>query len=83
MRDRDAHSVAEANVLTRFAARVVATCVRLHVPVAVEKPSSSMLFAAPPLKRLVALDTCRRLTSDYCQYGTKWRKRTTVMAWHC
>ena len=63
-----------------FTCRIVRTCLLLKIPCCIENPDTSMAWLAPPLAALVRKGSVSR--TDYCQYGTPWRKRTRVVAWN-
>ena len=74
--------LAVGNATARAALQIISLCVRLRIPVAVENPTTSLLWQVPALLRLSRHHSCHRHVSDFCQYGTAWRKRTTVLSWY-
>ena len=67
------------NVCMRFG---VACARALHARSAgffIENPWTSWMWVAPPMVRLAALRGCRLVRSDFCQFGTPWRKSTGVL----
>ena len=71
------------NTLVIFAFKVIDLCIQLQVPVAMENPSASMLWSLPELQSRIhdSLQHVRSVTTDYCCWGTPWRKRTTMTFW--
>ena len=71
------------NTLVTFALEIIDQCTQLQVPVAVENPSGSMLWLLPELQNRIvdSLQHVRSVTTDYCCWGTPWRKRTTMTFW--
>ena len=79
---RDQAKIRLGNACAKFSCRVIALCNSLHVPVMLENPRTSMLWKIPPLLRLLRAPSCVMNTTDFCQHGTRWRKRTGVAAWN-
>ena len=58
---------------------VIRACVQSGLPCMLEKAlRNRQLFLA----ELVQLGVCQRFVSDFCQYGSRWRRRTQVLGWH-
>ena len=75
-----ARQVSGANALVNFCVQVVRNCRRLGIPFGLEIPKTSLLWSLPPLNSEGPTDV---LTSfDFCQYGTSWRKPTSVLSNH-
>ena len=53
---------------------LISACVRARVPCYLENPLTSKLFLAPQILRLRKQTCCQEFISDYCQYGTAWKK---------
>jgi len=68
------------NQTMRTTAIIIKKCSQLIITVCLENPHSSLLWFAPEIARLVPKGIST--TSDFCQYGTPWRKRTRVVAWN-
>ena len=69
---------------TMFAtARIIRCCRRVHVPCCFENPAGSMIWKVDPIARLCKGGFSRSNTTDFCQHGAKWRKRTRVQTWFC
>ena len=78
------HEAAKVRVGNRtfhFSCDVIELCVELGIPVFIENPAGSLIWKARRLQRLLQRPSCQLLTFDCCQYGSPWRKRTSVAAW--
>ena len=80
---RDQKTLQRHNALVTFALEVIDLCTQAQVPVAVENPSASMLWSLPEMQSRIhdSLQHVRSVTTDYCCWGTPWRKRTTMTFW--
>ena len=74
----DALRVIHGNNTLKFSIKVIRTCVRCGIPAILENPASSMLWLVPALQLLKG----KRVLLDYCQFGTRWRKRTRFQCWN-
>ena len=82
LRCEDKIKVAYGNETMRKCAQILNTAAHIgKIPTAIEQPSSSLLFSAPPIKRL--LPSGHLNTFDMCGYGARWRKRTRIYSWGC
>ena len=79
----DQRTLQRHNTLVTFALKVIDQCTQAQVPVAVENPSASMFWSLPELQSRIhdSLQHVRSVTTDYCCWGTPWRKRTTMIFW--
>ena len=78
------HEAAKVRVGNRtfhFSCDVIELCLEMRIPVFMENPAGSLIWKARRLQRLLQQSCCQLLTFDCCQYGSPWRKRTTVAAW--
>ena len=78
------HEAAKVRVGNRtfhFSCDVIELCLELRIPVFMENPAGSMIWKARRLQRLIRQPGCQLTTFDCCQYGSPWRKRTSVAAW--
>ena len=64
------------NQLANLAAMVIRACDKAGVPWMLENPKSSYIWLYPPLA--AATRDARFSSFDQCQYGSSWRKPTTV-----
>ncbi len=69
------------NATMRATARIIRCAVACRVPVFLENPNNSMIWQAPPIKRLIHLRSSKCYITDFCQHGARWRKRTKVFGW--
>ena len=68
------------NLLTWFSVSVMYACRRRSIPCALENPDASRLWIAPAVLRLLKGARVARVRTDFCQWGTPWRKRTAFAA---
>ena len=80
LRPIDQHKINIGNNTMKASARLISAARRFGVPCFLENPSTSLLWLADPIQKQAAFGS-RRCTFDFCQFGTRWRKRTTVMMW--
>ena len=71
------------NIQVRHTAAIINACRKIGVPCMLENPRTSMLWHAPCISRLLHPDSCMLHQFDQCQYGTRWKKATTIAAWGC
>ena len=50
------------------------------IPWILENPHSSKCRFLPPMQKLMSSPHTQVIVVDFCQYGTKWRKRTRLLA---
>ena len=75
--ERDKARVREGNRQARWCARIFERLAGSGVPVAIENPASSLLWFAPPFRRL--LERFSWVDVDMCSCGTPYRKRTRFL----
>ena len=71
--------VREGNQMSIWLASFIAQCHAAKLVWWVENPSGSYLWHQPEWKRLLALDGVAYLSTDYCRWGTPYRKRTRFL----
>ena len=64
------------NSHSRWIASVYSQCVSLSVAVWVENPRSSWLWRQREWVRILSSSRAGLFTTDFCRWGTPWRKRT-------
>ena len=64
--------------LALFSAEVIQTCERYSVKWSLENPRSSRLFEMVGLAKLLAQRHVSRVEVDYCMYGEKFQKPTSI-----
>ena len=68
------------NITLKVVSRVVRLCNKFGILVCVENPHNSLVWESPPMLALARSVTT--VVTDYCQFGTPWRKRTRVLVWN-
>ena len=79
MGPKDAERVRIGNRLALFSLRCLKLCLKMGVGCTVEQPSTSWMLKLPPFVRFLRRQGVTTVTFDYCMYGEKWRKRTTLI----
>ena len=72
--------IAIGNACFRRCAALIRVLDAYSIPWVLENPSSSKCWNLPFLQRLVQSEHTCLLTTDFCAYGTIWRKRTNILA---
>ena len=57
-------------------------CQRFNVQWVIENPEKSLCWMTSQLQELSEMRNVYNMTFDFCAFGTKWRKRTAVLADH-
>ena len=70
------------NVTMRSAYKIARRAVAGNIPVVLEQPCASLMLVTPEHKRLAKDKTYRFMNIDQCQYGARWRKRTSLCFWN-
>ncbi|CAK0799302.1 unnamed protein product, partial [Prorocentrum cordatum] len=81
LKPHDQQKLEVGNALAAFAARVMNERRRRNAPVVFESPWTSRLFQQPCFLRLPK-GVLRTVVADYCQVGTRWRKRTQLWGYN-
>ena len=55
-------------------------CVSHNVPFYLENPKSSKLWMHPIIRKWVQHKSAHLIEFDYCQFGTEWKKATTILS---
>ncbi|CAK0820931.1 unnamed protein product [Prorocentrum cordatum] len=76
---KDVQKIADANALTRFTIRLLKCCRQHNVRAVLENPRTSILWHVPGIRRLQDFFGFFKVEVDYCRYGAKWRKGTTLL----
>ncbi len=77
----DAERVRLGNATMKATAKIIRACEEAKVPVMLENPINSMLWAAPEVMACREAPSYLQNHGDYCQHGAKWRKRTRFATW--
>ena len=80
--DRDAEKIRIGNLCLSVTLRILHACHKHHVPWILENPHSSKLWMIPQCQALVDDYKAQPSVVDFCAYGTRWRKRTTLLSGH-
>ena len=70
------------NCTMRNAYRIATTGVKQGLPVILEQPCGSLMLHTPEHLKLAKHSSFKGFNLDQCQYGTRWRKRTTLCFWN-
>jgi len=65
------------NTTMRCTARIIRCCIRMNILCITENPDTSLFWSAPPISALI--NGGQLITTDYCQFGARWRKRTRFL----
>ena len=52
------------------------------IPCFLENPAQSMMWKVPRLRKLCDVPCSRLFVCDFCQFGSRWRKRTHIQSWY-
>ena len=74
----DRQKIQLGNSTMRFTARIIQLCHNFGIPCCFENPACSMIWDIPPIRRVCGFDSSRSFVTDFCQHGSRWRKRTRV-----
>ena len=62
---------------------LIAECEQHRVPCILEAPSSSAMWFTRELRPLARSSSCAASKLDLCAYGSRWKRATTLLSWHC
>jgi len=79
--EADRAKVEQASTALRVSLRLLRAGRRLGVPTFFEHPRGSLVWRVPELRALCGLADARHFDYDACQYGAKWRRGSSVVAW--
>ena len=82
MSDQDWEKLQVGNKCLRAVLKIIAACNSAGVPWILENPHSSYMFKTPELAKLADRRYVSTIVSDFCQFGTRWRKRTRFLSGH-
>ena len=77
---QDAEKVKAGNACMRSAIKIIRWLDAAGLPWSFEHPHSSKAWFLPELVHLQGLPHVQALVTDFCQWGTKWKKRTRLLA---
>ena len=70
------------NACLRAVLKIISACNDTGTPWILESPHSSYMFKVPELVRISQRDPVSTVVCDFCQFGTRWRKRTRLLIGH-
>lgn len=76
MTDSMREKVAIGNAMATWLASFISRCLDAGLKVWVENPSGSYLWLHPAWVRIIRKYSLNYFQTDYCRWGTPWRKRT-------
>ena len=71
--------VSRGNACFRSCKSLITLLERYHVPWILENPATSKCWFLPFLQHVQAQPHCETVVTDFCQYGTIWKKRTKFL----
>ena len=75
----DLEKVRLGNATMRATVSIAAACIAQRVPFCVENPATSFLWLAPSMQWLARRQGVQLSRTDFCAFGTPWRKRTSLL----
>ena len=79
---RSRQQVDAGNLLARVSVGLVLLARRMMIPVTLENPASSFLFRIPSFRHAIELPGASVITTEFCMYGTPYRKSTTLIGFN-
>ena len=67
------------NALVLFCGKFLASALRLRIPSTLENPRFSLMWRVPGIERLIKSKNVDFCHTDFCQFGTTWRKSTGIL----
>lgn len=77
--DVEREKVEEGNRCFQAAFEIIDHLNKHRIPWILENPATSKCWFLDPMIELISSDNCILITLDFCQFRTKWRKRTTML----
>lgn len=78
----DALKVQVGNSLLRFSTRFLLLCFQLFVSCTLENPARSRVWICPPMFHFLRRRAVQNVLTEFCAYGTAWRKSTRIVGVH-
>jgi len=75
----DQQQVQNGNACFRAAIQIIKWLNALRIPWMLENPASSKCWLLPQLQKVEASSCCTVVFTDFCQFGTLWKKRTKFL----
>ena len=79
----DLSSLENGNRIMKAVINILNALTQACVPWILENPRSSRMWHLPEVVRLMRSKHAAFAVGDFCQYGTRWRKRTGYLCMHC
>eukprot|EP00959_Pyramimonas_sp_CCMP1952_P172880 3612778-Pyramimonas_sp.AAC.1 len=67
------------NTLMSFTVSCLHVCRRMRISGTMENPATSRIWLAPAVVSLARNPSSQLVSTDFCQFGTPWRKRTKFL----
>ena len=83
LRPHDQLKVDVGNKLMRATVLIARAALKAGLPFVIENPATSRLWLAPPMAKLLRSPRVQVVNTDYCGFGTPWRKRTSLAFANC
>ena len=81
--EKDQQKVEQGNSCIKAALEIIGDLNKYTIPWILENPHCSKMWFLPPLQKLVNDASVHVRVCDFCQFGTKWRKRTRFLIGNC
>ena len=78
--EHEQQKVEYGNECLKAALRFIKCAHQLGLPWVLENPFTSRMWWTPELQALINDDRTELIQNDFCQFGTRWRKRTWFLA---
>ena len=82
LRPADATKVRIGNILLRFSVRFLFLCLSFGISATCENPAKSRLWICPPMTSLLRKRQVQNVVTEFCAFGTAWRKSTRFIGVH-
>ena len=80
LRPADAVKVHNGNTFLRFCCRLIRACIATKTVGLLENPHTSWAWKMPEMLSLMKLPLVAFSRTDFCQWGTPWRKATGIIS---
>ena len=70
------------NALLKFSCSLLRVARRMGIACTLENPATSYMFLMPCLLQLLRLKDCNIAVTEYCMFGTPWRKSTKLIGFN-
>ena len=74
--------VQEGNRCFEAAFELIHVFNKLRIPWILENPASSKCWYLDPIQQLLSHPSCNLITLDFCQFGTPWKKPTSLLCFN-